>query len=383
MMQLQKLTLKNYRSYESLDLQPDRHVNVLVGRNAAGKTNLLESIHYLAAGRSHRTHRDAELVRWGEQGFFISAIACAGTVRHTIECAYDDSRGKSFRLNGVAQKRLSNVIGTVNAVIFSPDDLYLIKGGPEGRRALMDTEIGQISRGYRRALARYSRVLAQRNDILKKISRSRSSGVTAELMSAPWEEQLADIGARIVAVRLVMLRRWGECAQRMYERVVDSQETLTVRYKCSFSALDGSLELSLPDLREWVREKLSGALEEARPREIERGYTLVGPQRDDLQVCVNGRDARRFASQGQQRSAILALRIGEVKWMQQETGRKPLLLLDDVMSELDAARARRLSTSVGAEGQTFITCTDLSEVDLGDTGAIWEIRDGEVTGPVK
>ena len=380
-MYLQKLYLKDYRSYEHLLFEPDPHLNILVGENATGKTNLLESIYYLAAGRSQRTHRDAELVRWGSDGFYIKASLLGSPVRHTVEFLYHKTKGKSFRVDGVRRNTLADVIGFANAVIFSPDDLTLLKGGPGGRRSFLDSEIGQVNRSYVRSLSRYNRILSQRNDVLRNLRKSRSSRSTEDLLLEPWDLQLARSGAAIVTVRLTMLHRWAAGARATYQEIAGPGEDLTMSYQCSFS---GEIPLSMQDndlsiTNEDMEARLLDRLGESRVEEVGRGYTVVGPHRDDLALFVSGRDARYFASQGQQRSVVLALRIAEVGWMKEEIKRPPLLLLDDVMSELDTGRAQRLARLVGSGVQTFITCTDLSDLKLDRSeGTMWETGGGEV-----
>ncbi len=380
-MHLQKLYLKDYRSYENLLFEPDPHLNVLVGENATGKTNLLESIYYLAAGRSQRTHRDAELVRWGRDGFYIKAGLLGTPVKHTVEFLYHRTRGRSFRLDGVSHSSLVDVIGVVNAVIFSPDDLSLLKGGPGGRRSFLDSEIGQVDRSYLRSLSRYNRILSQRNDVLRNLRSSGSSRSTEDLLLEPWDLQLARSGAAIVATRISMLRRWAAGAASTYREVAGAGEDLTMNYQCSFfpetslAMQDKCTSISKEEMETHLLQKLR----EARVEEVGRGFTVVGPHRDDLLMYVAGRDARYYASQGQQRSVVLALRIAEVAWMEEETNRRPLLLLDDVMSELDTGRAQRLARLVGSGAQTFITCTDLSDLNLGGSGErIWQTGGGEV-----
>ncbi|MFO8061188.1 MAG: DNA replication/repair protein RecF, partial [Bacillota bacterium] len=380
-MRLDKLYLKDYRSYPNLLFEPDRHLNVLVGENATGKTNLLESIYYLAAGRSQRTHRDQQLLRWGKSSFFIKASLIGEPVRHTVEILYHKDRGKSFRVDGVRQSAMLDAIGLVNAVIFSPDDLSLLKGGPSERRSFIDSEIGQVNRPYQNSLSRYNRILSQRNDVLRNLRASNYSRSTEDLLLEPWDLQLAESGAAIVAARLRLLRRWAAGAADTYGEVAGTTERFTMSYQCSFlgevplQTKGEGTSIAVGDMQSQLLERLT----DSRAEEVGRGHTVVGPHRDDLAVYVDERDARHFASQGQQRSAALAMRIAEVGWMEEEIKRRPLLLLDDVMSELDAKRARRLARLVGSGVQTFITCTDLSDLRLGSSfGTIWHTGGGEV-----
>lgn len=378
-MLLEKLFLRNYRNYERLVFEPDPGVNVLVGENAAGKTNLLEIVHFLAAGRSHRTHRDAELIRWGEDGFYAKAQMRRGAVGHALELAYHRDRGKSSRLDGVSQTRLSDVLGVLNAVLFSPDDLSLMKGGPGGRRAFMDSEISQVSRPYRRAITRYNRILAQRNDVLRQMKRTRSSAASADALLQPWDSQLSETGAFVTSARIRAFGRWAPMAADMHDEITG--EDLGIHYESSFtSPVDLCSADSPPKTAQELSDEMMTTLVSQRSAEIERGYTLIGPHRGDLVFRVSERDVRQYASQGQQRSVVLSVRMAEVRWMKEETGTSPILLLDDVMSELDAGRAGRLAEAVSTQGQTFITCTDLSQLTWEDTpGQIWRVSSGEVT----
>ncbi len=378
-MLLEKLFLHNYRNYERLVFEPHPGVNALVGENAAGKTNLLEIIHYLAAGRSHRTHRDAELIRWSEEGFYAKVRVRRRCVSHTLELAYHADRGKSFRLDGVSQTRLSDVLGVINAVLFSPDDLSLMKGGPGGRRSFMDAEISQVSRPYRRGITRYNRILTQRNDVLRELKRTRSSAASADPLLQPWDTQLVETGAAVTAARIRAFGGWAPMAAGSHRQIAG--EGLGIHYESSFSPpVDLSAANSSPSTIQELRDEMMTTLVNKRSQEIDRGYTLIGPHRDDLLFLVSGRDVRHYASQGQQRSVVLAVRMAEVGWMKEQTGTAPILLLDDVMSELDTKRAGRLADAVSMQGQTFITCTDLSQLSWeGAPGQIWRVDSGEVT----
>ncbi len=382
---ISKLYLRNYRSYSELLFQPDAGVNFLLGPNAAGKTNLLEAIHYLATLRSPRTAKDADMVRWGEKAFYVKGEFLFGGPRHALEVGYRSGRGRMLRVDGVPVRRVADFLGYVNAVFFSPDDLRLIKGGPEERRRFLDAEIGQVHRRYGSAIDDYGKILGQRNDALKNIRSRRSSSTETDLLLQPWDQQLVATGTRIVSARIQHLDRWMAVAREVYSGLTDAQESLEASYSSDYvgEVTVGEWPEELPD-REGIARSFAEHLRRRRDEEIERGYTVVGPHRDDLVFLIAGRDARTYGSQGQQRSVALALKIAEVTWVREETRREPILLLDDVISELDERRASRLAGLLGNAGQTMITSTHLDErIRSQADPTIWTVSEGEVTLDVR
>ena len=395
-MYVKKLLLHNYRSYKHLKFEPEPGLNIIIGDNAAGKTNLLESLYYLASGSSSRTHRDSELVKWGSDGFRVQATVDGSTVKHTLQFSYRSDQGKKYKLDGVEQDRLREVLGVINAVIFSPDDLVLVKGAPKERRDFLNAEISQVNPRYQSDISQYKRVIRQRNDVLKKITASRSSKETADLTLEPWDRQLIDRGREIITSRIKMLHAWGKYSCANYKKLTEGRETLSIAYRLtleddmtlllagkevdqSHADLSGSNNPGRRALRTRVGELLESSIHQIRKDEMKRGYTMLGPHRDDIVFYVDRRPARLFSSQGQQRSVALALKIGEVEWIMDQTGKTPLLLLDDVMSELDVSRAERLARLVGIGGQTFITCTDLGDLDMNQLeGTLWRVESGDV-----
>ena len=379
---VRKLYLKNYRSYPDLYLALDPGLNILVGANAAGKTNLLEAIYYLAAARSPRSPRDVELIHWGQEGFYIKALVTDGQVEHTLEFGFRSGRKKSIRMDGVPQERVSNIVGLINAVIFSPDDLSLIKGRPDIRRRFFDGEIGQVNPRFLSFHQRYYRILMQRNDVLKRLRRNRAVPEDALVQLQPWDEQLVQAGGELIVMRLDALRQWGALTQATYRELSGPEEELDLAYE---SSVGGSQALTSrspstepPTVVDW-QAAFKDALERARETELERGHTVIGPHRDDVRLTLNGHDLKEYGSQGQQRSAALAIKIAEVEWMRLETRRSPVLLLDDVMSELDISRSQRLAQLLDRGTQTILTCTDLADVDYDVLeGTLWRVRNGEV-----
>ncbi len=381
---LTKLYLRDYRSYSELLFEPASGVNFLLGPNAAGKTNLLEAINYLSTLRSPRTSRDGDLVRWGSGSFYIKGqleTGGPGSAR-TLEVGYRSGRGRALRIDGVPVRRTREFLGSINTVFFSPDDLRLIKGGPEERRSFLDAEIGQVDGRYRSALDTYSRVLTQRNDVLKQMRGRRTSLASADLLLEPWDRQLVEAGSRIVAGRLQHLNPWLAFAAETYDELAGGSEELSGEYLSGFMPpypLGSSPGRSDSVDREGIADAYAKAVAESRDEEMHRGYTLVGPHRDDCRFTISGHEARTYGSQGQQRSVALAIKIAEVRWMRDVTRREPILLLDDVISELDGDRARRLAALLDGGSQTMITSTDLDPaIAAHPSPTRWRVSGGEV-----
>lgn len=362
-MTLRRLLLVDYRNYARLDLDVTGALNIFVGENAQGKTNLLEAIYLLATGRSYRTARDAELVRWGAEQAVVSAVVLRQVGEARLDVTLREAGPKTVRVNGKVRRRLSDLFGITVAVVFSPDDLRLVKGSPEERRRFLDLEIAQVSAVYRHHLIRYHQVLRQRNNLLRAIGEGQAEPEGL----AEWDPQLLESGVEIVVHRARAVRELSRLAGASHERISDGRETLELRYLPFWIDAEpgtgpaeetaGRAEL---EERAAVRPIYAEELRRLRRAELARGNTLCGPHRDDLQFLINGVDARRFGSQGQQRSAVLSTKLAEVAFMEEEVGEPPLLLLDDVLSELDAGRRLKFLDQVSGRVQTFITTAYLA-----------------------
>lgn len=348
-MYLSSLFLRNFRNYGELSLTFSPGLNVVFGDNAQGKTNLLEAVAFLATGRSHRTSRDQELIREGQP----SAVARATVVRKsgelTLELGLSHDSRKQLKINGVTEKKIAQIVGRVAAVFFSPDDLHLLKGPPAGRRRFLDIELSQISQTYLHYLSGYTKVLAQRNTLLK-------ADQTDPALLGVYDEQLLENGAQLIVRRAAAVARLAPIAARYHSMLAEQREDLRMEYHSQ-----GAEAGQTPGLDE-VRERLWSLLQQRRREEIRRQVTLVGPHRDDIAFFVSDRDARLYASQGQQRTAVLALKLAELDFMSAELEEHPVLLLDDVASELDPHRRHYLLHAVQEGVQTFISCTDLDDL---------------------
>ncbi|MBB6674410.1 DNA replication/repair protein RecF [Cohnella nanjingensis] len=370
-MQLKRLELHGYRNFSHLELATGAGVNILIGPNAQGKTNLLEAIHVLALTKSHRTSKDRELIGWNESAARLKAEVERrhGTAALELQLS---AQGKKAKVNGLEQRKLSGFVGTLNVVLFAPEDLDIVKGAPGVRRRFMDMEIGQVHPGYLYDSHQYQKILQQRNNYLKATDVSRAS---AEMLEV-WNEQLAQCGVKMMQRRqnfIYQLQRWAE---KIHAGITNGTEQLTVEYKPSFGGGDAAALQDQSSLLQQFMLKLT----QGKDQEFRRGTTLVGPHRDDLAFAINGKDVQTFGSQGQQRTAALSLKLAELELMREEIGEYPLLLLDDVLSELDQERQTQLIETFQSRVQTFITTTGLESVNMSKLkdAAIYHVRNGSV-----
>jgi DNA replication and repair protein RecF len=345
--------VRDFRNLAHVELAPPAQGLVLVGENGQGKTNLLEAIYYLQILRSARGARDQDLVRFGTEAFHIGATV-ETDARHEIGVGFErTTKRKRTRIDGVVPERLSDALGALPSVMFSPNDVELVAGSPNARRRYLDIMLALTARGYLTALQHYRAALARRNAALREAARtSRASDASVAI----WEPPLAEHGALLWAER----RAWvGSVEKRFEELCRDIGETgrVRLRYSSSVNASDS------------LAKSLAAALEERRSHDLRRGITHVGPHRDDLIITLAGsdstpRDLRTFGSAGQQRSAAIALRMLEASTFRERTGRAPVFLLDDPFAELDARRASRVLSLLTAErlGQTILAVPRESDI---------------------
>ena len=369
-MQITELTLRNYRSYETLHLAFDPGVQIFLGANAQGKTNIIEALYYAAFGRSHRTSSDAELIRVGADGAHIAL----SFRRHDVPGAlsFTFARGARRRIEYAGESlRQRDLVGILPMVLFSPEDLFLVKGAPALRRRYLDAELSQASPAYYGELLRYTRILKQRNAVLKDI-RERLAAPDDLL---PWDAQLAKSAAYIVTRRTSAVAQLGALSARV-QSVLAAGEELTLVYDIAGAAPESGAK---DDMTEQLYLWYNKMLREGRARDIARAATGVGPHLDDLVLRVGGMNLRSFGSQGQQRTGALALKLAELFYLQENVGEAPILLLDDVMSELDADRRRALLDFIRHENiQTFITATDAAYFPAERMGTYRYVEAGKV-----
>lgn len=364
-MWVEELTLKDYRNYGSQRVHFSPSLNYVVGANGEGKTNLLEAIYLLATTKSHRLVGEKDLVQSGSDYFFISCRLRDARMSTTLELGYSASqRRKVAKISGVPVTKVGDLIGVLNVVLFSPEDLDLVKGAPSGRRRFLDVFLSQVDKVYFGLLQQYARVLAQRNECLKSIQLGRLKINDLE----PWSIQFADIALRLTRKRFQAVTALKEEFCTIAKHINHGKEALTISYTSS---------LLLEHTPSQILEQLNKSL----TQEIKRGATLSGPHRDDLKFFINGLPATDYASQGQQRTAVLALKLSELEFMRRARGEFPVLLLDDVLSELDSTRRGALVSVLGRDVQSIITGTDvedLTPISTKNESRIIRIQQGKV-----
>ena len=358
-MVIKKLTLENFRNYEAETFAFTEGLNVLTGKNAQGKTNCAEAVFYLCTGSSLRIRHDRQLIRKGEAFARARAelLSRYGTV--TLEAVVFENKRELF-VNGNKVTRTVDFIGNMNSVFFSPGELRLIQDGPDERRRFLNLSISQSSREYCTALLRYQKILDQRNNLLKE----RDFSMVMDTLPV-WDEQLSAYAARIVVKREQFLAELSPLASEAHGFLTDGKEKLTLE-------AEGHGEGE-----EAAKERLYGELSSARERDLRLGFTTVGPHRDDVKISIDGQDARAFSSQGQARTAALSLELAEVEIFKRLAGEAPILILDDVMSELDLPRRKKLLERV--EGiQCILTCTHAERVLYGAACNKIKIQAGKI-----
>ncbi len=351
-MRLKTINIKNFRNYCSQTLELCSGVNIISGLNAQGKTNFIEAISIISTGRSHRTRKEAELIRWDEDIAEIKAEICEEESCENDDFTFLDYRfnrdkKKFISVNGVKKEKLSELLGHLYTVIFSPDHMSIVKGGPAERRRFMDVALSQLKPSYYHSLSSYSKVLDQRNMTLQK---NRESINLSNLLDV-WDKQLVKYGIKIIEEREIFIKLIKDSASIVCDEVSGKNDKLNVKYVSSI--FENSQKHGTMGIGEAFEKKLF----ENRNMDIKKGHTSVGPHRDDFSLLVNGREVRNFGSQGQQRTVLLALKIAELKIMKEEAGHSPVLLLDDVFSELDSERKEYLLRYLKGM-QSIITCTD-------------------------
>lgn len=363
-MKVLMLKLRNYRNYTDLHLPLTPTINIFLGANAQGKTNIAEAVYYAAMGRSHRTHTDTDLINWQQEESSLKIVYERCSVENTLEFHFYRGKRREILSNG-HPIRHKDLIGQMNAVLFSPEDLFLIKGAPAERRHFLDSEISQANPAYYVELAKYMRLVTQRNSLLKKI---RERKMTADQLDV-WDLPLAASAAKVVEKRQAAVKKLNMLANLMHRKISHNTESLRLFYE-----ITGQEDVT-DDLFSWYNNSLTAF----REKDILRGSTSIGPHRDDLILEVNNVNLRSFGSQGQQRTGVLALKLAELEFIKSETGEYPVLILDDVMSELDAQRRHQLLNFIQQERiQTIITATDAAYFPAGKFGCCYRVQNGKI-----
>ncbi|HRF36327.1 MAG TPA: DNA replication/repair protein RecF [Clostridia bacterium] len=340
-MNVKKVQLINFRNYQKQDITFCDGLNIIVGNNASGKTNMVESVYYSGLGKSPRTFQDKELVKWGEESAYIKIEIEKKYRNHIIEINIDKIGKKRIAVDKIPVRKINELIGMLNVVYFSPDELDIIKESPVLRRNFLNISLSQQKKSYYFSLVRYNKILAQRNKLLKD---EYDTSVIKETLPI-WDSQLAEIGTNIIIERYEFCEKMQKIIELIHSELTGGEEVLTMEYESKIKLSD----------RESMKEEFLKLLSESYDKDIHLKYTTVGCHRDDINIKINDIEVRKFGSQGQKRTTALSLKLAEVKLFELVTGEKPILILDDVLSELDSKRQNKLLEHIRGV-QTLLTC---------------------------
>ncbi len=362
---INRLSFEGYRNLSNGEIFPCENVNVIYGKNAQGKTNLLEALWLFSGNRSFRGAKDSEFIGFDKNKASIYIDFFSEDRMQNAEIVYQKGK-KEVKLNGVKQSSVNKLLGKLCIVVFSPEHLSLVKRGPSERRKFIDSAVCQIRPNFSDTLSEYNRLLVQRNALLKDLPYHSDLLDTMEI----WEERLAVYGAAVIRMRINYVQQLNTFSKRYHSGISDGREELNISYQCEF-----------PEEIFSDREKLIGSyikkLRETRKDDIKDGSTSIGPHRDDLFLEINGESLRSFGSQGQQRSSVLSMKIAEAELIKQATEQEPIVLLDDVLSELDSRRQEFLLNKI-SDRQVFISCCERASADRLEGGKLFYVEKGEV-----
>ena len=364
-MRLNSLQLVNFRNYNNLYLEFNKKVHLLLGKNGQGKTNIVESIYMLSFGKSFRTSRDKEIIKFDTENLYVGGSFSKEHTDGLIEIAIGKNK-KGIKVNKIHIQKIHELLGNLNVVIFSPEDLRLVKEGPKERRSFIDKEISQIMPKYYNYLTNYNKVLFQRNQLLK------ANNVDEALLDV-YDESLARYGSYLYILRRDFIKKIAKISNEMHKKLTGNNEELLITYK-------NQINLTDEDTVKDAKDKLLSKLESNRQRDIETRMTKYGIHKDDLNIFINDLDVKLYGSQGQQRTASISLKLSEIELIKQEVNDNPVLILDDVFSELDETRQKLLVENLG-DVQMFITSAELAHKRIFDESetAIFYIDKGKVT----
>lgn len=355
---LNHIELKNFRNYESLNLDFNSKKILLIGKNAQGKTNLLEAIFYLSTLNSPRAKTDSELIKWDNGFALVKANLTKGDMNIDSEVLINPPKKKVLKINGIKKNKSSEFIQNISTVSFSSADLLLLRGSPDDRRSWLDLAISQIYPAYLDRLSKYNKIRIQKNNYLKDL---KGNFNTDAQMLDVWNEQLSICGSNIIFLRQKFLKELLKTAQEKHSQI-SKHETLSIIYNSTITD-DFNAENSNIITTEEILKIFLDKLNNKRQEEIIRGQSLIGPHRDDVSYFINRIESKKFASQGQQRTIVLALKLAELELIKNKIGENAILLLDDVLAELDNTRQNYLLNAIGEETQTIITSVDTLHFD--------------------
>lgn len=345
-MHIKSINLKNYRNYDELHIELNKGINIFYGQNAQGKTNIIESINLLATGKSHRTQKDTELIKWEKEECKVALEYEREEIENSLDIYLKKNNKKQIKVNGVKLNKTSELLGNLLTVIFSPDHMKIIKEGPSERRKFIDIILSQIKPGYYYNLLQYLRVMEQRNNLISESFNNKKLLDTLNI----WDTQLIDYGCKLIKERIEFLNEIYQLAKKTHKNITNNKEDLNIIYKSSVPTSSDDINL--------LKIEYEKKLKLNRTSDLRRGTTQIGPHRDDIKFYINEKEVKVFGSQGQQRTTLLSLKISELEYIKNQCFSYPVLLLDDVFSELDTERQSYLMEFI-KDKQAIITCTDV------------------------
>ena len=369
-MKLKNLILRDYRNCEDIKLNFNKSKILIIGKNAQGKTNILESIYFLSTLKSPRTSEIKDLIKFDSDYFYLESELIKSDTDIGLSFSYNQEKKREIKVNGV-KSTIKDFKSVLKTVLFSTSDLLLLRGAPLDRRNWLDNAISQIYPAYDERLSKYEKIRIQKNNFLKECAKTGSFN---ENLMDVFNEQISITGSNIIYIRKKYLHEIEKISAAKH-RTISETEKLTIHYDCSFLENNSNIE----DI-ETIQEKFKASLEERKTEELRRCQSCVGPHRDDIIFYINNQEATKFASQGQQRTIVLALKLSELDMITEKTGEEPILLLDDVLAELDDIRQNYLLKSINANTQTIITSVDtiLFEDEFLEDVQIYKIENGNI-----
>ncbi|WP_101773723.1 DNA replication/repair protein RecF [Peptostreptococcus faecalis] len=363
-MYIDSLKLINYRNYDNLHVEFNKDINLIVGKNGQGKTNIVESLTLMSIGKSFRSSKDKEIIKFGKDNLYCGCTFLKNGLGKKIEVMVTKDK-KGIKVNGVSIKSIQELLGTLNVVVFSPEDLKLVKDGPKERRGFIDREISQIMPRYYSNLTMYNKTINQRNKVLK------SNKIDHNLLDV-YDEHLSLYGSEIYSTRMKFIEKLSKISNKLHNSLTSNSENMSIIYK-------SQINITEDDTVDTIKDKMDVKLKDSREHDIFYRSTKIGPHRDDLSIFVNDIDVRLYGSQGQQRTVSISLKLSEIELIKQELGDYPVLILDDVFSELDQTRQRMLVEKLG-DIQMFVTSADpLHKNILGKKNyTIFNIEEGKI-----
>ena len=350
---IKNLKLKNYRNYDDIEISFNSNKILFIGKNAQGKTNLLESIYYLSTLDALRTKSDSELITWGKDFCNIKAEIKKFDIDVDLEIYINPPNRKKLKVNGINKNKSSDFISNISTVCFTTNDLLLLRGTPEDRRKWLDLAISQIFPAYSERISKYNKIKTQKNNYLKNLKGNINSDTS---LLDVWNEQLAITGSNITYIRITFLQELLKTAKIKHSQISEKEDLSIFYNSCIIGDISSAQKFDFNN--EFILEKFKNKLEEKKLEEIIRGQSVLGPHRDDVSFYINNNDSKKYASQGQQRTIVLALKLAELQLIKEKINTNAILLLDDVLAELDDLRQNFLLNAIGNDTQTIITSVD-------------------------